>query len=122
MGQPDMRRLLVSGAISAISSATRKGIDPNGRLARLLARMLRKKAAIAVASKIARMIWAVVVGEGGIPGESGRPILTARPGTEFAEGVSPEANSGEFRTAYGSTDRMVGFGSTIFLHRTNLSP
>ena len=60
MGQSDMRRLLVCGATAVISAATRKGIDPDSRLARLLDRMLRKKAAIAVANKIARMIWAVV--------------------------------------------------------------
>ena len=61
MGQFDIRRLLVCGAMALISAATRKGIDPNGWLARLLERMPRKKAAIAVASKMARIIWAVVV-------------------------------------------------------------
>ena len=61
MGQSVMRRLLVSGAIAVISAATRKGIDPNSWLARLLDRMPRKKAAIAIANKMARMIWAVVV-------------------------------------------------------------
>ena len=60
MGQSDMRRLLVCGAMAVMAAATRKGIDPNGRLARLLERMPRKKAAIAVANKMARMIWAVV--------------------------------------------------------------
>ena len=60
MGQADMRRFLVSGAIAVISAATRKGIDPNGWLARLLGRMSRKKAAIAIANKMACMIWAVV--------------------------------------------------------------
>ena len=60
MGQSDMRRLLVSGAISLISAATRKKIDPDSWLARLLERMPRKKAAIAIANKMARMIWAVV--------------------------------------------------------------
>ena len=61
MGQSDMRRLLVSGAISLISAATRKKIDPDSWLARLLERMPRKKAAIVIANKMARMIWAVVV-------------------------------------------------------------
>ena len=61
MGQPDTRRLLVCGAMALIASATRKGIDPNSWLARLLERMPRKKAAIVVANKMARMIWAVVV-------------------------------------------------------------
>ena len=61
MGQFDIRRLLVCGAMALISAATRKGIDPNSWLARLLERMPRKKAAIVVASKMARIIWAVVV-------------------------------------------------------------
>ena len=61
MGQSDMRRLLVCGAMAVMAAATRKGIDPNSWLARLLKRMPRKKAAIAVANKMARMIWAVVV-------------------------------------------------------------
>ena len=45
----------------------------------------------------------------------------ALPGTEFAEGVAPEADSGEFRTTYGATDRMVGFGKTISQQRTDES-
>ena len=35
--------------------------------------------------------------KGGIPGESGRLRSTARLGTEFVKGISPEADSSEFR-------------------------
>ena len=96
MGQFDMRRLLVCGAMALIFAATRKGIDPNSWLARLLARMLRKKAAIAIANKMARIIWAVVARRRNTGGGSGRRCLMSRPGTDFAEGVPSEADSGEF--------------------------
>ena len=97
-----------------VSAATRKRIDPNGRLARLPARMPQKKAAIAIAEKMARMTGPSRL-EGGMPGESGHPILTTRPGTEFAEGVSSEADGGEFR------DRSWGTRSQGRLRENHIS-
>ena len=118
----DMRRLLASGAMAVTASATRKGIAPNGRLARLLERMPRKKAAIAVADKMARMIWAVVArrrNTGGIRSSTlddatWNGIRRGRP--------RPRRIAGSSETAYGATDRMVGFGRTTLLHRTETSP
>ena len=47
--------------------------------------------------------------------------------TRCLERYSPRASrprriAGSSRTPYGATDRMAGFGRTIYLHRTNMSP
>ncbi len=60
MGQRDIRRLLISGAMAVIRWELRKGDDANPWLARLLARKSRLVAAVALANKMARMIWATV--------------------------------------------------------------
>ena len=60
MGQSDMRRLLITGATVCLRWAEAKGIDPESWLARLLARKPGKMAAVAMASKMARSLWAMV--------------------------------------------------------------
>lgn len=60
MGQSDLRRLLVTGATVCIRWANRKGIEADSWLGRLLARMPAKKAAVAMANKMARILWAMV--------------------------------------------------------------
>ncbi len=60
MGQRDLRRLLVCGAMSAIQNAVRRGgkaTDP--WLADMLARKPRKLVAVALANRMARIAWAV---------------------------------------------------------------
>ena len=42
----------------------------------------------------------------------------ALPGTEFAEGVPPEADGGEFSDGLWSDRSQVGSGRTIFRQRT----
>ncbi len=59
MGQTDIRRLLIVGAMSVIRWVVRKGASPNRWLAALVARKPRMVAAVALANKMARMIWAV---------------------------------------------------------------
>ena len=59
MGQTDIRRLLIVGAMSVIRWVARKGASPNRWLAALVARKPRMVAAVALANKMARMIWAV---------------------------------------------------------------
>lgn len=58
MGQRDIRKLLINGAMSVIRWEIRKGDDANPWIARLLARKPRLVAAVALANKMARMIWA----------------------------------------------------------------
>jgi transposase len=60
MGQRDIRKLLISGAMAVIRWEIRKGDDANPWIARLLARKPRLVAAVALANKMARMIWATV--------------------------------------------------------------
>ena len=60
MGQRDLRRLLVCGAMSVIQNAVRRGgtvRDP--WLADMLARKPRKLVAVALANRMARIAWAV---------------------------------------------------------------
>ncbi len=61
MGQKDIRRLLIVGAMSAINSQLRKPEEERSTwLSRLLDRKPRMIAAIALANKMARAIWAML--------------------------------------------------------------
>ncbi|MEP3687521.1 MAG: IS110 family transposase [Sulfitobacter dubius] len=59
MGQREIRRLLIIGAMSVIRWATRKGTTPGTWLHSILQRKPRKVAAIALANKMARTLWAM---------------------------------------------------------------
>ena len=58
MGQRDLRRLLIAGAIAVIRWASRRGTD-DPWLAALLTRKPPMLAAAALANKMARVVWAV---------------------------------------------------------------
>jgi transposase len=60
MGQRDIRRLLIIGAMAVVRSALRKGAPEGSWLHRMLARKPRKLVAIALANKMARSIWAML--------------------------------------------------------------
>lgn len=61
MGQKDIRRLLILGAMSVIQSVERKGGAPDGSwLDRMLKRKPKLLAAVALANKMARMAWVVM--------------------------------------------------------------
>jgi len=61
MGQRDIRRLLIIGAMSVIQAAERRGGAPVGSwLARMLARKPKMLVAVALANKMARIVWAVM--------------------------------------------------------------
>lgn len=59
MGQTDIRRLLIVGAMSVIRWVVRKGSSANLWLAAPVARKPKMVAAVALANKMARMIWAM---------------------------------------------------------------
>ncbi len=61
MGHRDLRRLLVVGAMSVIRNTVCSGRAPEPWLARLLARKPRKLAAVALANRMARILWALAV-------------------------------------------------------------
>ena len=61
MGQRDLRRLLITGAMAVIQRTTRWGKEPDLWLKRLLDRKPTIKAAIAVANKMARIMWALMM-------------------------------------------------------------
>ena len=60
MGQRDIRRLLIAGAMSVVYGATRKCPAEGSWLARMLARKPRMLVAVALANKMARGIWAML--------------------------------------------------------------
>jgi transposase len=60
MGQRDIRTLLVSGAMAVLQAVERFGTPNNGWLKRLLTRKPRMVAAIALANKMARGLWAMM--------------------------------------------------------------
>ena len=60
MGQRDIRRLLIIGAMSRVRWAVRKGAPEGSWLARMLVRKPRMVVAIALANKMARSVWAML--------------------------------------------------------------
>ena len=63
MGQADIRKLLIVGAMSRIRWIVRKGVMPDNWLGRLVGRKPRMAAAVALANKMARNIWAMMTRE-----------------------------------------------------------
>jgi transposase len=61
MGQRDIRRLLIIGAMAVVGWAARNGASEGSWLARMLARKPRMVVAIALANKMARSVWAMLV-------------------------------------------------------------
>ena len=60
MGQRNLRRLLIIGAMAVVSSAVRRGETNDPWLARMLARKPRMLVAVALANKMARIVWALM--------------------------------------------------------------
>lgn len=60
MGQRDIRRLLIIGAMAVVRSAVRRGPPEDSWLARMLSKKPRLLVAIALANKMARGIWAMM--------------------------------------------------------------
>lgn len=65
MGQRDLRRLLIIGAMAVVRWTGRRGAPAGSWLARMLARKPRMLVAIALANKIARVAWALMA-KGGV--------------------------------------------------------
>jgi transposase len=65
MGQRDLRRLLVLGATAVVRWARRNGAPAGSWLARMLAAKPPKLIAVALANKLARIAWALMV-RGGV--------------------------------------------------------
>ena len=59
MGQRDLRRLLISGAMAEVSWAVRRGRAKDPWLASMLERKPRKVVAVALANRTARIVWAL---------------------------------------------------------------
>lgn len=73
MGQRDIRRLLIIGAMAVIRAAQRKGLPEGSWLTRQLERKPRMVAAVALANRMARRLWAMLVKEE----DYREPVLTA---------------------------------------------
>ena len=61
MGQHDLRRLLITGAMATVSWAARRGTTKDPWLARMLARKPKMLIAVALANRMARIVWALMV-------------------------------------------------------------
>ena len=59
MGQRDLRRLLITGAMTVVRHAVRRGETADPWLARMLARKPRMLVAVALAKRMARIVWAL---------------------------------------------------------------
>ena len=65
MGQRDLRRLLIGGAMAVVRWAAKNGAPEGCWLARMLQRKPRMVIAVALANKNARIIWALLT-QGGV--------------------------------------------------------
>lgn len=61
MGQKDIRRLLIVGAMAVVRWAARRPPQPNTWLGKMLARKPKMLVAIALANKMARGLWAMMI-------------------------------------------------------------
>ena len=59
MGQRDLRRLLITGAMAVIRHAIRRGANTDPWLAAMLSRKPNKVVAVALANRTARKVWAL---------------------------------------------------------------
>ena len=59
MGQRDLRRLLITGAMTIVHHAIRRGEITDPWLARMVARKPRMLVAVALANRMARIVWAL---------------------------------------------------------------
>ena len=59
MGQRDLRRLLITRAMAVVCQAVRRGSTADPSLARMLARKPRMLVAVALANRMARIVWAL---------------------------------------------------------------
>ena len=60
MGQRDLRRLLITGAMAVVRHASRRGVTSDPWLARMLARKPKMLIAVALANRMARIVWALM--------------------------------------------------------------
>lgn len=60
MGERSLRRLLIIGASSVVSQASRRGAPAGSWLARMLAAKPRMLVIVALANKMARIVWALM--------------------------------------------------------------
>jgi len=65
MGERTLRRLLIIGASAVVSHACRRGAPEGSWLARMLAREPRMLVTVALANKMARIVWALLA-KGGV--------------------------------------------------------
>ncbi|WP_446686291.1 hypothetical protein [Novosphingobium aquiterrae] len=64
MGQRDLCRLLVLGAIAVVRWARRRGATPGTWLERMIATKQPKFVALALANKLARIAWSLMARRG----------------------------------------------------------
>ena len=108
MGQRDLRRLLVSGAMTVIRHAIRRGSGKAPWLTRMLARKPRMRVATALANRMARMARAVATKK-----EFHRvPATVARRGGRSRDGVGGAGKPEERVRANGHRD---GIGKPSFV-------
>lgn len=65
MGERTLRRLLIIGGSAVVSHACRRGAPGGSWLARMLARKPRMLVTVALANKMARIVWALLA-KGGV--------------------------------------------------------
>ena len=107
MGQRDLRRLLIIGAMAVVSSAVRRGETNDPWLARMLARKPRMLVAVALANRMARIVWALMTTTG-LPPQPDKAAKRGRPSGVWA---GRRTSKGKRSTETGSGKPAVGQGA-----------
>ncbi len=106
MGQRDIRRLLITGAMAVLRAARHTPPAEGSWLARMLARKPRMLVAVALANKMARHLGDAHQ-EGGFPGSGGDDGLTATVGRSSLRSVGGARRSTDSK-GKGSNDHGRG--------------
>ena len=93
MGQRDLMRLLVTGAMAVVQHASRSGRTSDPWLAGMLARKPKMLVAMALANRTARIVWAVTTKK-----ENFRVRAAAGPGGERGEAKAENLSGDVGRT------------------------
>ena len=109
MGQRDLRRLLITGAMAVVSWAARRGATNDPWLARMLARKPRMLVAVALANRMARIIWALTTKKESYTGLPPPPERTVK-------GGEPSGVWAGRRTGKGKRSIETGSGKPVVAH------
>ena len=106
MGQRDLRRLLITGAMATVAGAVRRGATRDPWLARMLARKPRMLVAVALANRMARIAWALMDEERILPRTAADRLRRQEPVRRRRDASRSEDGKGKRSTRRGRENQL----------------